>query len=90
VGLDVITALGFAGDRRLGPALEILERKRMKGTWNLERIHPDPATYAWGKNNRRLETHPFALEGVGSPSKMITLTALRVRKRVAEAKRNSV
>jgi hypothetical protein len=85
VGLDVITALGFGGDRRLRPALEVLERKRTNGTWDLERIHPDPGSYAWGKNNRRRRTHPFALEEAGRPSKIITLTALRVLRRVAEA-----
>jgi hypothetical protein len=85
VGLDVITALGFGGDRRLRPALEVLERKRREGTWSLERIHPDPASYSWGKHNRRRETHPFALEEGGSPSKIITLNALRVQKRVTES-----
>lgn len=86
VGLDVITALGFGGDKRLRPALEVLERKRRNGTWVLERVHPDPASYAWGKHNRRRKTHPFALEEVGRPSKIITLTALRVQKRVAEVR----
>ena len=84
VGLDVFTALGFGGDRRLGPALEILNRKRLEGGWPLERIHPDPPGYAWGKGNRRQTTKPFALEKVGSPSKWLTLTALRVQKRVTE------
>jgi hypothetical protein len=85
VGLDVITALGFGGDERLKPALEILNRKRRNGRWPLERVHPDPPSYAWGKGNRRRKTKPFALEEVGRPSKWLTLTALRVQKRVAEA-----
>lgn len=85
VGLDVITALGFGGDRRLRPALEILNRKRRNERWPLERVHPDPPSYAWGKGNRRRKTKPFALEEVGRPSKWVTLTALRVQKRIAEA-----
>jgi hypothetical protein len=85
VGLDVITALGFGGDERLKPALEILNRKRRNGRWPLERVHPDPPSFAWGKGNRRQRTNPFALEEVGRPSKWVTLTALKVQKRVAEA-----
>jgi len=85
VGLDVVTALGFGGDKRLKPALDILNRKRLNGRWPLERVHPDPPSYAWGKGNRRRRTKPFALEEVGNPSKWLTLTALRVQKRVAEA-----
>jgi hypothetical protein len=85
VGLDVITALGFGGDRRLRPALGLLERKRKDGVWSPERVHPDPPSYAWGKNNRRHEVHPFAFEEAGRPSKIITLTALRVQRRVTEA-----
>jgi hypothetical protein len=85
VGLDVITALGFGGDKRLKPALEILNQKRRNGTWSLERVHPDPPSYAWGKGNRRQRANLFALEEVGSPSKWLTLTALKVQKRVAEA-----
>jgi hypothetical protein len=85
VGLDVITALGFGGDKRVKPALEILNRKRKNDRWPLERVHPDPPSFAWGKGNRRHRTNPFALEVVGRPSKWVTLTALKVQKRVAEA-----
>ena len=85
VGLDVVTALGFGGDERLKPSLEILNRKRHNGRWPLERVHPDPQSYAWGKHNRRQRTIPFALEKVGGPSKWLTLTALKVQKKVAEA-----
>ncbi len=86
VGLDVITSLGYAGDRRLGPALDILKRKRLPdGTWILDRVHPDPASYAWGKNNLKRRVKPFSLERAGRPSKWITLSALRVLKRVEEA-----
>src|SRR5207249_4039672 len=39
VGLDVLTVLGYAGDRRLQPALRILREKRQSdGTWFLDRI----------------------------------------------------
>jgi hypothetical protein len=86
VGLDVITALGFGGDERLKPALEILNRKSRNGAWPLERVHPDPPGFAWGKSNQRRRTIPFALEEVGRPSKWVTLTALRVQKRIAEAR----
>lgn len=86
VGLDVLTRLGYGGDKRLGPALEILRKKRQDdGRWLLDAIHPDPPSYAWGKGNLRRRVKPFALEKVGEPSKWITLTALEVEKRVEEA-----
>ncbi|MGA2665514.1 MAG: hypothetical protein ABSF83_11260 [Nitrososphaerales archaeon] len=80
------SALGFGGDRRLGPALEVLNRKRRDGRRPLEEVHPDPPSYAWGRGDRRQRTKPFALEKVGSPSEWLTLTALRVQRRVAEAR----
>jgi hypothetical protein len=83
VGLDVITQLGYGGDRRLRQALEILMDKRQRdGRWLLDRIHPDPASFAWGKGNLKQRVKPFGLEEEGKPSKWITLTALRVLKRV--------
>ncbi len=86
VGLDVITALGHGGDRRLKPALEVVRKKRQKdGGWLLDRVHPDPPSYAWGRHNRRWKAKPFRLEQEGRPSKWITLTTLRVLKRVDEA-----
>jgi hypothetical protein len=86
VGLDLLTKLGYGDDRRLGPALKILKHKRLKdGRWLLDRVHPDPASYAWGKGNLRSRVKPFGLEQVGRPSKWITLTALRVMKRVEPA-----
>jgi len=86
VGLDVITRLGYGMDRRLGRALDILNAKRRgDGAWPLERVHPDPPSYAWGKRNLRWRVKPFALEEAGKPSKWITLTALQVLKRVEEA-----
>lgn len=83
VGLDVLTQLGYAGDRRLEPALQILrDKRRSDGTWLLDRIHPDtgPRTAAVSKAMR-----PLTLEHPGEPSKWITLTALRVLKRVEDA-----
>jgi hypothetical protein len=84
VGLDVLTQLGFAGDRRLRPALEILRDKRqLDGTWWMDRLHPDvsgpkAAQYQKGVN-------PLAIEKPGKPSKWITLKALRVLNRVRDA-----
>ena len=84
VGLDMLTGLGYGGDRRLRPALSLLETKRRKdGTWLLDKLHPDlgaGAGYRFRRAPRR-----FALETEGRPSKWITLTALRVLKRVEES-----
>lgn len=86
VGLDMITSLGYGSDKRLAPALEILNKKRQKdGTWLLDRVHPDPPSYSWGKGNLKSKRRAFALEEAGEPSKWITLTALRVLKRVRES-----
>jgi hypothetical protein len=81
VGLDTITALGYGSDKRLGPALKIIEEKRRPdGTWALEAVHPDIGP---GANfSLRKQPTPFVLEEKGKPSKWITLTALRVMKRV--------
>jgi hypothetical protein len=84
VGLDVITKLGYADDNRLKPALTILrEKKRADGSWVMDKIHPDIGSNA----NYRLreKPRPFALEEPGKPSKWITLTSLRIQKRVDEA-----
>ena len=83
VGLDVLTELGYGGDRRLEPALRILEQKRRAdGTWLLDRVHPDEG--ASGRGSAR-KVKPLALEMAGKSSKWITLTALRVLKRVEDA-----
>jgi len=85
VGLDVITKLGFAGDRRLGPALQILKDKRQPdGTWLLDAAHPDVGS-GGGFVASKKKHKEFALEAPGKPSKWITLTALRVLKRVEDA-----
>jgi len=84
VGMDAITALGYAGDRRLKPALQIMEEKRTpEGFWAVERHHPDIGPGA--NYNLRKRPKKFALEAEGRPSKWITLKALIVRKRVEEA-----
>ncbi len=85
VGLDVLTRLGYAGDRRLEPALQILrEKRRSDGTWVLDRVHPDEEPGS-GRGAAVRKVRPLALERAGEPSKWITLTALRVLKRVEDA-----
>jgi len=85
VGLDVLTQLGFGGDPRLGPALAILKDKRRRdGTWWIDRSHPDvsgpkAAQYRSG-------VKPLEVEAPGRPSKWLTLKALRVLKRVDDAR----
>ncbi len=86
VGLDFITALGYVDDRRLGPAVAHLMRKRRRdGRWNLDAVHPDYDNDGrlprWWEEYRK-RYRPFALEGVGQPSKMITLRAATVLKRL--------
>lgn len=88
IGLDMLTNLGYADDRRLDAALKILkERRQSDGTWLLDRVHPDlgpgivESSFAIDKSPK-----PFALEEVGKPSKWITLTALRILKRVEDAR----
>ncbi len=87
VGLDVVTALGYADDRRLEPALRVLsDRRQSDGAWLLDRVHPDLDAGANGDLlGRARKVRPFALEKEGEPSKWITLTALRVLKRVEDA-----
>ena len=84
VGLDLLTKLGYARDRRLRPALKMLgEKRRHDGSWRIDRAHPDaPAALLHLHVNR---VRPLQLERPGQPSKWITLTALRVLKRVEEA-----
>jgi hypothetical protein len=68
-GLNVLTKLGCAKDKRLGDAVDVLLRKRQKdGTWILEN---SPAS--------RMQAN---IEPVGKPSKWITLIVLRVLKRL--------
>jgi hypothetical protein len=84
LGLDVITSLGYGSDKRLAPALNRMEKKRLQqGTWNLDAIHRDigPGAGYWPKTKEI----KFSLERKGDPSKWITLTCMRVLKRVAES-----
>ena len=90
VGLDFITALGYGSDRRLKYATRLLkEKRRPDGRWNLDAVHPDldareSFIYTeWQKKHPSLPPEkPFALEKVGEPSKLITLKALRILKRI--------
>jgi hypothetical protein len=84
VGLGLLTELGYAGDRRLRPALDLLRAKRRRdGTWLLDRIHPDVGR---GSAYRPDRHRPLVVEPAGRPSQWITLTALRVLQRVADAR----
>ena len=87
IGLNLLTELGYADDKRLTPALKILKEKRQSdGTWLLDMTHPDlgpgvaESTFGIDK-----DVKPFALEEAGKPSKWITLTALRILKRAEDA-----
>lgn len=85
LGLDILTQLGFGGDKRLLPALEIVKKRRMRdGRWKMDRVHPDPNARAGGKGSRPV-ARPLVIEPEGGPSKWITLRALRVLKRAREA-----
>jgi hypothetical protein len=84
VGLDVLTQLGYAGDRRLRPALEILQDKRQSdGRWLMDRLHPDIGPKTTIHPDKK-KIKPLVIEAPGKPSKWITLKALRVQKRVEE------
>jgi len=85
VGLEVLTALGYAHDPRLRFALDLLGKKRRRdGRWNLDAVHPDVegGMAAWLEKHPKRRPTPFALEEVGQPSKMITLRAMQVLQRV--------
>jgi len=85
VGLDFMTALGYSEDKRLGFAISALRKKmRPDGRWNLDSVHPDPESpqAKWDLEHPKQATTPFALEKAGKPSKMITLSALKVLNRV--------
>jgi hypothetical protein len=86
VGLDFITALGFGDDPRLKEALNHLKGKMRKdGRLILDAVHPDYDNAgkwpAWWEKYKR-SFHPFSLEHVGQPSKMMTLRAMTILKRV--------
>ncbi|MCI4361592.1 MAG: terpene cyclase/mutase family protein [Thermoplasmata archaeon] len=85
VGLDLVTGLGFGADARLDPALALLAHKRRSdGRWVIDRSNPDIGPGA-GYTLRKMPT-PMVVEPTGRPSEWLTLTALRVRRRVAAAR----
>ncbi|MDG6997641.1 MAG: hypothetical protein JRN15_00840 [Nitrososphaerota archaeon] len=87
VGLDFMTALGYSSDWRLGYALSLLkEKRRSDGRWNLDATNPDPESPQgkWDRDHPKQASIQLALEKPGKPSKMITLTALKVLKRAGE------
>jgi hypothetical protein len=91
VGLEVLASLGYAKDKRIVPAIQILQRKRRAdGRWNLDASNPDipkslPASsYSSDPPYEPYPATPFLLEKVGGPSKIITLRALKVLKYVEE------
>jgi hypothetical protein len=87
VGLEFMTALGYAKDKRLDHAIEVLRKnKAANGLWNLDAVHPDVegGMGEWYAKHPKQAPRPFSLEKVGEPSKMITLRAMIVEKRLAE------
>ncbi len=88
VGLDTLTALGYADDPRLKFALDWLKkRRRADGRWNLDANFPDYDSEAlqWlAKHPEAPRATPMALEIAGQPSKMITLRARVVLSRANE------
>ncbi len=85
VGLDLVTALGVTADRRLDFALDHLRRRRQPdGRWNLDAVHPDVegALARWFRDHPADRPTPFALETPGAPSRMVTLRALAVLRRI--------
>jgi hypothetical protein len=88
VGLDFMTALGYTDDPRLQHALAFLEKKRRAcGKWDLDAVHPDVegGIAEWFAKHPKQAPTPFALEKGGEPSKMITLKAMLVLKRVNDS-----
>jgi hypothetical protein len=84
VGLDTITSLGYGGDKRIESALKHMRKKKSSGgTWKLDAVHPDLGPGADYTLRPPLPIK-FRLENEGMPSKWITLTALRIEKRVEE------
>jgi hypothetical protein len=83
VGLDLLTALGYGDDPRLGFALDVLNKKRRAdGRWNLDAVHPDDPGYEkWFEEHPEKRFIPMSFEKVGRPSKMVTFRALAVLSR---------
>ncbi len=88
VGLDFMTALGYGDDKRLSHAIAVLKAKRTPdGRWNLDAVHPDVegGMAEWYMKHPKQAPSPFALERAGEPSKMVTLRAMQVMKRLGES-----
>ncbi|MHB1908772.1 MAG: prenyltransferase/squalene oxidase repeat-containing protein [Nitrososphaerales archaeon] len=87
VGLDFMTTLGYSNDKRLEFGISLLKKKRRRdGRWNLDEINPDPESPQgkWDRKNPKKASTPFVVEKPGKPSKMITLTALKVLNRLGD------
>ncbi len=88
VGLDFMTALGYSGDKRLQYAISLLKEKRRRdGRWDADANRPEDsaALAAFRKAHpHSKDLTPFVLERPGEPSRMITLTALRILNRIGE------
>jgi hypothetical protein len=85
VGLDFMTALGYAEDKRLAGAIALLKEKRgADGRWKLEAVHPDVegGMADWYSKHPNQAPTSFAIEKPGRASKMITLTAMLVLDRL--------
>jgi hypothetical protein len=89
VGLDFMTALGYSSDKRLGYAISVLKEKRRKdGRWNVDAKRPEDsaALASWRKKHPgSKDMTPFVIEQPDRPSKVITLTAMKVLARLGEA-----
>ena len=88
VGLEFMTALGYTKDARLRHAVGVLKKKKgAGGRWNLDAVHPDVegGMGEWYAKHPKQAPQPFSLEGEGEPSKMITLRAMLVLKRLDES-----
>ena len=90
VGLEFVTALGGGDDPRAAEVIRLLRKKRLgDGRWVMDAIQPDYLN--GGKVPRRLQkfisdgVKPLEFEAAERPSKMITLRALRVLKRLDQS-----
>jgi len=90
LGLEILTPLGYADDRRLRPALSRLNKKRRPDrTWALDAIHPDlPQGNDYGNEAEVREfvasAYRLSIEPPQAPSKWTTLRALGVLKRAGK------
>jgi len=78
-------ALGYSSDKRLGYAISLREKRGHDRRWSLDASRPEESAYlaAFRKAHPDPEDlTPFVLEQTGRPSKMITLTAMKVLDRL--------